>query len=633
MRDIAPIAVHCDWPSPGNDPFYWANPVENSARIDYYPITGIPDWRMDGSGSAASIEDALVARRAVSSPLTIALSAVYDSGTRTGTLTASITNVSAGTVTGKFRMAVTESGLYYVAPNGETNHDFVMRDLVPDAAGQTVSLGPGGNTVINQPFTIAAGWVESNCQIVVFVQNDATKEIYQGARAFFPLNEPVLVLQGTQVTALPGGDGDVYFDTGESGAVVVTLANLNIASATGTTGTLTTTDPNLVIVDGSASFGTIPAYGEGSNSADPFVVQAAPGMPSGIWADASVQMNSALAYTTTLPIQIGIGTPTDVTGPFATYYAYENADLNYTQTPTYSWAEIDTALGGAGTAMNLTPDGCLTFVLPFTFRYFGVNCDSVSIGANGYATISRTYDGGTTPGHIPDASGPPGIIAALWCDLNPMEPGSGKVYYYNDTANHRFIAEWSRVYHAGGGNPETFEIILLDPAYYPTTTGDGIILVQYKTVSLPDLAVAGIENRAQTAGLEFQYFGAPNPAGVGIANNRVIKYTTDAPVRTDVPTLAAQPGPVTLLAASPNPFTQGTTLRYRLPERQEVALRIYSVDGRLVSTLAQGVAEAGWHDARWDGRDTAGRDVASGLYFARLETGKEVTIGKLMVLR
>jgi flagellar hook assembly protein FlgD len=104
-------------------------------------------------------------------------------------------------------------------------------------------------------------------------------------------------------------------------------------------------------------------------------------------------------------------------------------------------------------------------------------------------------------------------------------------------------------------------------------------------------------------------------------------------VRTDVPTVATQPHAVTLLAASPNPFTQGTTLRYRLPERQEAALRIYSVDGRLVSTLVEGVAEAGWHDARWDGRDMAGRDVASGLYFARLETGKEVTIGKLMVLR
>jgi len=68
------------------------------------------------------------------------------------------------------------------------------------------------------------------------------------------------------------------------------------------------------------------------------------------------------------------------------------------------------------------------------------------------------------------------------------------------------------------------------------------------------------------------------------------------------------------LAASPNPFGRLTTIRFNLPRRASAGLGIYSVDGRLVRTLPT----AGGRVA-WNGADDAGRPLARGIYYCRLQ--------------
>jgi flagellar hook assembly protein FlgD len=70
---------------------------------------------------------------------------------------------------------------------------------------------------------------------------------------------------------------------------------------------------------------------------------------------------------------------------------------------------------------------------------------------------------------------------------------------------------------------------------------------------------------------------------------------------------------------APNPFNPETTLRYVLPEVADVRLVIYDLRGRRVRTLVQGYQEPGGYAVVWDGRDGAGREVASGIYCYRLE--------------
>ena len=72
--------------------------------------------------------------------------------------------------------------------------------------------------------------------------------------------------------------------------------------------------------------------------------------------------------------------------------------------------------------------------------------------------------------------------------------------------------------------------------------------------------------------------------------------------------------------AFPNPFNPATTIEYSLPEASDVHLSIFDVTGARVTTLETGDRRSGGtHRSRWDGRDASGKDVASGVYFYRLD--------------
>jgi hypothetical protein len=74
------------------------------------------------------------------------------------------------------------------------------------------------------------------------------------------------------------------------------------------------------------------------------------------------------------------------------------------------------------------------------------------------------------------------------------------------------------------------------------------------------------------------------------------------------------------LAAAPNPFNPATTIHFRTVEPGAAAVRVYDTRGALVRTLARQWYPDGMHETRWDGRDEGGASVASGIYFARIET-------------
>jgi hypothetical protein len=88
----------------------------------------------------------------------------------------------------------------------------------------------------------------------------------------------------------------------------------------------------------------------------------------------------------------------------------------------------------------------------------------------------------------------------------------------------------------------------------------------------------------------------------------------------------------TLAQNVPNPFNPSTTIEFTLRERAPVTLRIYNVRGQLVKTLVNGTRVPGIaHRIAWDGRNDAGRRVASGVYFYRL-VAKGYTKTRKMVL-
>lgn len=83
----------------------------------------------------------------------------------------------------------------------------------------------------------------------------------------------------------------------------------------------------------------------------------------------------------------------------------------------------------------------------------------------------------------------------------------------------------------------------------------------------------------------------------------------------------------------PNPFNPLTRIGYELPAAGPLRLEIVDLLGRVTRSLASGRAEAGRHEALWDGCDDGGRPAASGVYFARLRAADEQRVTKLILLR
>jgi len=88
-----------------------------------------------------------------------------------------------------------------------------------------------------------------------------------------------------------------------------------------------------------------------------------------------------------------------------------------------------------------------------------------------------------------------------------------------------------------------------------------------------------------------------------------------------------------LLPGYPNPFSDVVHLSYRLPESQSMHIQVFDLLGRHIRTLVSGSREAGHHTVSWDGRDDAGRRVASGTYLCRMRAGEHVSVQTLVVTR
>jgi hypothetical protein len=93
------------------------------------------------------------------------------------------------------------------------------------------------------------------------------------------------------------------------------------------------------------------------------------------------------------------------------------------------------------------------------------------------------------------------------------------------------------------------------------------------------------------------------------------------------------PGEFALHQNFPNPFNPETTIAYDLAAGSRVELSIYNVTGQVVRTLVSEEQQAGRYRIQWSGDDAFGRQVASGIYFYRIQTESTQAVRKLMLLK
>jgi PKD repeat protein len=162
----------------------------SNTRNSYYNITGYPTAWFDGAlnyvGGNHTVSmypnylPLYTQRYAVPSPATINI-AGYNTGD-VYNITLTITKVDAITATDiRAHLVLTESNIAY-AWQGQTNLNYVSRIMVPNESGTSISFASGNTVTLNLSFTKDPSWVTANCELVAFIQDNAGKEIYNGAK-------------------------------------------------------------------------------------------------------------------------------------------------------------------------------------------------------------------------------------------------------------------------------------------------------------------------------------------------------------------------------------------------------------------------------------------------------------------
>ena len=96
-----------------------------------------------------------------------------------------------------------------------------------------------------------------------------------------------------------------------------------------------------------------------------------------------------------------------------------------------------------------------------------------------------------------------------------------------------------------------------------------------------------------------------------------------------VETRSPMPDAYALAQNYPNPFNPSTTFGFDLPKTTEVKLKIYNITGQKVATVFSGVLNAGHYTFIWQ----APENLASGVYFYKLETEEFTTVKKMSFLK
>jgi hypothetical protein len=372
------------------------------------------------------------------------------------------------------------------------------------------------------------------------------------------------------ITSAYASGTDTLLSPGETANFILNIRNLGGKNANSLTATITSLSPYVTVNDNSAGFGTINAGSAGNCASNPFNLTAVTNTPPGYPAKLLVEFNAnGAVQTDTVTIKLGTRTAADPQGPDGYgYYCYDNTDANYPLHPTYSWVEIDPGYGGSGTQLPLNDGGenqdvSVVMNLPFTFRYYGSPVTQITVCSNGWIATEPDASYSDFRNHpIPSAIGPTGQIAAFWDDLitNP-----GHVFAWSDVANHRIVIQWSRMKNMGGTFQQNFEIILYDPAYYPTATGDGPILFQYQAIQEyygpsddNPYSTVGIENPNRQDGIQIVYWNTyHDPAAATLQNGRAYLFTTSfqyAPPGSNVSILLTPLNPPIQIPASGGSF-------------------------------------------------------------------------------
>ncbi|MDK9699519.1 MAG: T9SS type A sorting domain-containing protein [bacterium] len=655
-----------NWPSPGNDPWYAANPTESLWRRNYYAVNATPTHLIDGAsagGSLTSVTSAYNARRAIDAPVWLKLrGAPSPNGDSIYCYIKAVANTASATNT-RLRVVIVENEEFWTtpAPNGQTHFPFPFVKFGNDTAGFTFNhSGIVTDTMTfiarfplrttgQQPYTL------DNCGFVAFVQAP-NREILQSSyknfnSIIFPKgNERVFITDSARLRWDAAGFGDsvtielnTSYPTGPWTELVASTANTgswlwtvtgpetnsarirvhsagNMDDADMSLGNFTIASSAQVIISPNPITATIPADG----SLDQMI---------------TVTNNSAFTYSAILEPDMGVEN-----------YEYNSGDAD--------WVD---ATGG-----QIGPSGDDVVVGPyplwFPFSFYGQTYQNVYMCTNGFISFGtfaagNSYSNTNYPTNVAAT-----MLAPFWDDLNVS--GMGTTYVLLDST--MAVFSWENVPLYGvASSSMTFQVVLYQDGRIVynylnmtgTTNGSTVGMQQstsnYLTVSYNQTLLANIGHYftmthrwgipslmtfdvaaggSQQFTLHYAGAGRSNQVlngGIRFAGNTIpfsvpVTLTVEQSGMNETPSipLAFEVG-----EAYPNPFNPSTTIRYTVRNASPISMLLYDVNGRLVQTVLQEYRDAGVYH-----QTIRGDVLASGTYFLKVEAGSSFSAIRKIVL-
>jgi hypothetical protein len=343
--------------------------------------------------------------------------------------------------------------------------------------------------------------------------------------------------------------GDGIIPPNELTNLSLSMSNTGRRASPVTSARLLALGPGVVVQRDSSSFPEIRAGGVSDLQGDPFVVIGNPRMVPGSKTAMALMLNSADGVIDTLnfDLQVGQSEANAPQGPDNYgYNCFDDTDSEWDIAPVYEWVEIDPDANNPDFEGSRVPfqgqslfkaGEMVVIPLPFTTRFYGVDCDTISICSNGYIC----------PGNQPRAinlqnwrldrgiGGGVGMIAPFWDWL--VFNNNSKVYSYYDEDGGRFIVEWSKMRHQSNAQTDLiFEVVLGDRDLYVNEHGDTDILFQYKSIAdvagsvaqdtdIPYASV-GISSPTAQTGISYVYRNTYPVTSARLANQRALLFTS-----------------------------------------------------------------------------------------------------------
>ena len=376
-----------------------------------------------------------------------------------------------------------ETGMinFILANNGEQQYEDILLEISCDDSDIQVDesitieiLDAGDNIAINDiPIHYSgAGNDETGHYITISItgNNINLEDNYQ-----IPVSEMQLEISGYQFSDdnnnLPEPGETVYLSYELTNCGAEDLADIALEVTSGS---------NLIILGDNIQFPGNIGTNEVYSSILPVSLQILQEYIGGNEAVLYFRLSNEAGFEQELELEFNVGTSSssEPTGPDEYGYCiYDEYDSEYLAVE-YDWIEINTEY-----ELSLPDCGDMGSVcqvdLPFTLRFYDQDYDVLSVCSNGWVAPGYTESASFMNWAIPGEGGISPIIAVFWDDLVNTDIDSAIYYYYNQ-AEHFLIIEWDRLRNDWDYSLETFEIIIYDRDYYPSSNGNNPLKFQYK---------------------------------------------------------------------------------------------------------------------------------------------------------